>query len=99
MILQSRIRRDPQCWYWCGDGVTFIANIEDENGNFNELLRLHIPNDETVLGWHDISVPLADYAGQHITLVLQTDVGLVGDPTGDQAGWDSPQLMWKRTDS
>ena len=44
--------------------------------------------------WHDVEVPLRQYAGQTITLTLETDPGPKGDTTGDWAGWESPRVVY-----
>jgi hypothetical protein len=44
--------------------------------------------------WHDVQISLADYAGQTITLILETDPGPQGDTTGDWAGWETPRITY-----
>lgn len=93
--LQTRLAMHPESWYWGGDGATFIVTIQPEGSAPVELLRQHVGNSEADQTWHPVSVSLAAYAGQPVTLTLQTEVGPAGDGTGDWAGWETPRLFWE----
>ncbi|MCB0052491.1 MAG: hypothetical protein KDE24_23440, partial [Caldilinea sp.] len=51
------------------------------------------PADPADRDWQQAFVPLDEYRGQAITLVLATDPGPAGDDAGDRAGWGMPWLM------
>lgn len=94
VIFHAQMGLDPQSRSWGGDGVTFIVSLSQTSGQAVEIFRQHLHNDETGYGWHDIELPLTDYAGQSITLTLTTEAGPAGDATGDWAGWSTPRIMW-----
>lgn len=94
VTLQSRVATDPQSWSWGGDGVTFVVTIQANGAKPIEIYRQHIGNEAADHKWHDVSVSLAPYAGQGITLTLSTESGPAGDGTGDWAGWETPRLFW-----
>jgi hypothetical protein len=74
--------------------VTFVLRLETAEGQTAELLRQHIGNTPADQTWHEVSVSLADYAGQQVTLILTTEEGPAGDGTGDWAGWETPRLLY-----
>lgn len=94
VIFHAKIGLDPQSRSWGGDGVTFIVSLSQTSGQAVEIFRQHLHNDEISYGWHDIQLPLTDYAGQSITLTLTTEAGPAGNATGDWAGWGTPRIMW-----
>ncbi|MFN2136362.1 MAG: glycosyltransferase family 39 protein [Candidatus Promineifilaceae bacterium] len=93
LTLVTRIALDPQSWGWGGDGVTFMAAVEGGDGRTDELLRRHVANTDEEQRWHEISLPLAEYANQTVTITLGVDSGPAGDGTGDWAGWERPRLV------
>jgi hypothetical protein len=95
VIFSSRIALAPESWAWGGDGVTFVLGLETAAGQSTELFRQHIENTPPNQTWHDVSVSLAQYAGQTITLTLTTENGPAGDGTGDWAGWETPRLLYQ----
>lgn len=92
--LAFRIAMAPDSWTQAGDGVTF--NIYVESGREKQqLFSQYIdpkqnPADQR---WYSHRVDLSDYAGQTITLTLETDAGPAGDIRYDWAGWGSPRLL------
>jgi hypothetical protein len=90
----TRVAMAPNSWEWGGDGATFVLLLETEEGETVELYRQHVSNSDGDRDWHDVSVSLAQYAGEHIALTLTTEAGPIGDATGDWAGWERPRLMW-----
>lgn len=90
----SRIALAPESWEWGGDGVTFVLRLETAEGETVELFRQYIENTPDNQRWHDVSIPLSDYAGQTVTLILTTEAGPAGDSTGDWAGWETPRLLY-----
>jgi hypothetical protein len=90
----SRIAQAPASWVWGGDGVTFVLRLETAGGQPVELFRQYLENTAANHNWHSVSLSLADYAGQHVTLILTTEEGPAGDGTGDWAGWETPRLLY-----
>lgn len=43
--------------------------------------------------WIDVEVPLGRFAGEQVTLVLETTPGSAGDNRFDWAGWRQPRLF------
>jgi mannosyltransferase len=90
----SRIAMSPESWDWGGDGARFRVRLADADGRETVAFDQYISNQETDRTWHDVEVPLRQYAGQTITLTLETDPGPLGDTTGDWAGWDTPRIAY-----
>jgi hypothetical protein len=91
--LRFRIALAPESWEWGGDGATFIVAASAGAQPPRELFRRRVSNAPEDRRWHPASVSLAPYAGQAITLTLETQVGPAGDATGDWAGWDDPRVV------
>jgi hypothetical protein len=72
-----------------------VLAVETADGQTTELLHQYIENTPANQTWHDISISLAPYAGQSITLRLSTDNGPAGNGTGDWAGWKTPRLLYQ----
>jgi hypothetical protein len=84
---------DPQAWEWGGDGVTFGVKVRTQEGE-ETLWQRHItPADPADRDWQQVFVPLDNYRGQAVTLVLATTPGPAGNDAGDRAGWGMPWLM------
>jgi hypothetical protein len=84
---------DPQAWDWGGDGVTFAVKVRSRTGE-RTLWERHItPADPADRAWQQVFVPLDDYRGQEIDVVLVTAPGPAGNDAGDRAGWGLPWLM------
>ena len=92
--LRSRIAMAPESWDWGGDGSRFIVRVEDVSGNSQVVFDQYVSNQDVDRTWHDVAVPLRQYAGQTITLTLETEPGPQGDTTGDWAGWESPRVVY-----
>ena len=84
---------DPQAWDWGGDGVTFTVKARTAAGEQTLWSRHITPADPADRDWQQAFVPLDDYRGKAITLVLATDPGPAGNDAGDRAGWGMPWLM------
>lgn len=91
--LYFRGAMDPDSWDWGGDGATFVIRIETASGESRELYRKYISNDISNRRWHDELIPLAEFAGQSVTLTFTTEPGPSGDYTGDWAGWGMPLIV------
>ena len=81
-------------WNWGGDGSRFILRVEPESGDQVTVFDQYVSNQPPDRKWHDVDIPLDRFAGQTVTLTLQTDPGPQGDTTGDWAGWDSPRIVY-----
>lgn len=84
---------DPQAWEWGGDGVTFAVKVRSAAGERTLWTRHITPADPADRAWQQVFVPLDDYRGQAIEVVLVTDPGPAGNDAGDRAGWGLPWLM------
>ncbi|HET7375810.1 MAG TPA: hypothetical protein VFK30_03820, partial [Anaerolineae bacterium] len=91
---QARIAMAPESWGWGGNGSVFQLHVQDQSGNQATLYQRYVSNDDSDRDWHEVTVPLSQYAGQTITLTLMTDPGPGEDTTGDWAGWDSPRIIY-----
>ncbi len=94
-IFRTRIAMVPDSWEWGGDGSTFVLKVKSEDGVEEELFRQHISNELVDRYWHPLEIPLSNYAGQHVSLTLQTESGPTGNDTGDWAIWDRPGIWWE----
>ncbi len=84
---------DPQAWDWGGDGVTFAVKVRTVDGE-QTLWERHItPADAAGRGWQQVFVPLDDYRGQAVEVLLTTTPGPAGNDAGDRAGWGLPWLL------
>lgn len=92
-ILRFRNALAPESWDWGGDGVTFVATIQAQEGAPEEIFRQHISNDMADRDWHSAEISLAAYAGSTLNLTLATENGPLGDGTGDWAGWGAPRIL------
>ena len=84
---------DPQAWDWGGDGVTFVVKVRDADHERTLWSRYVTPTNPADRDWQQAFVPLDDYRGQAVTLILVTDPGAAGNDAGDRAGWGMPWLM------
>jgi hypothetical protein len=84
---------DPQAWDWGGDGVTFAVKVR-VGGQEKTLWQEHVtPADPAARDWQQAILPLDDYRGQAVELLLVTEPGPAGDNAADRAGWGLPWLM------
>lgn len=81
-------------WTMEGDGVLFRVGIT-VGSQYDELLRLvrnpfANPPDRP---WHEITLDLAEYAGERVDVLFSTNSSLAGDNrNGDFAVWGSPRI-------
>lgn len=90
----SRVAMAPESWAWNGDGSTFVVTINTVTEPPKTVFRQYVSNTPPDQVWHEVSVPLTLYAGQSITLTLQTAPGPAGDFSGDWAGWETPRILY-----
>jgi hypothetical protein len=93
----SRVAMAPESWAWGGDGSRFKLSVQLADGGRSTVFDQYVSNTLSDQDWHAVDVSLAAYAGQTITLTLETDAGPNGDTTGDWAGWDSPRVVYATT--
>jgi hypothetical protein len=88
--LEFGITLSPDLWGkpGCGDGVEFVVDAE-EGGRRTTLFRRYIDpkNNPADRRWLDCAVPLGQFAGRNVDLVLTTTPGPAGDFSYDHAGW------------
>jgi hypothetical protein len=84
---------DPQAWDWGGDGVKFAVKVRSQAGEQLLWERFLTPARAADREWQQAIVPLDEYRGQQVALILVTDPGPVGDASADRAGWGMPWLM------
>lgn len=84
---------DPQAWDWGGDGVKFAVKVRSQAGERLLWERFLTPARAADREWQQAIVPLDEYRGQQVALILVTDPGPVGDASADRAGWGMPWLM------
>jgi hypothetical protein len=92
--LRFRFALAPESWDWGGDGATFVVTASAGEEPPRELFRQHVGNAAEDRRWHSATVSLAPYAGQTITVTLETRTGPAGDAAGDWAGWDDPRVLY-----
>lgn len=97
--LVTRIALAPESWDWGGDGAHFSVRVTDAQGHSAVIFDRYISNQEADRTWHDVQVSLQAFAGQTITLTLETDPAPTGDTTGDWAGWETPRIVYESTAS
>ena len=87
----------PGSWDQDGDGVNFSAAIAGEQGE-QALYSSYLDpgSDPSQRGWQPAALDLSAYAGQQVTLTLQTDGGPAGDLQFDWACWGSPRIVVQR---
>jgi hypothetical protein len=93
LVFVSRVAMAPPSWEWGGDGSTFVATVSTADGNVQEIFNRYVSNQTEDRRWHDVEVPLEQFAGQRVTLTLRSDPGPAGDFSGDWAGWETPRIM------
>jgi len=84
---------DPQAWAWGGDGVTFAVKVRTAADERTLWSRHITPANAADRDWQQAFVPLDDYRGQPIELVLFSESGPAGNDAGDRAGWGMPWLL------
>jgi hypothetical protein len=92
-LFYGRAAMHPESWHWGGNGSVFVVQIQTEDTPLTEIYRQHVSNDENDRKWHEVRIPLQQYAGQTVTFTLLTEPGPNVDFSGDWAGWESPLIM------
>ena len=93
-LFYSRVAMYPDSWYWGGDGSEFVVQIQTEDMPPTDIYRQYVSNNQSDQKWHEVTIPLQQYAGQVVTFTLMSEPGPNGDFSGDWAGWESPLIMW-----
>jgi hypothetical protein len=91
-LLDLAIATAPESWQQPGDGVTFAVYVEAGQG-VRQLFSAYIDpkQDVTARRWQPTTLDLGPYAGQTVTITLETGAGLAGDYRYDWAGWGAPR--------
>jgi hypothetical protein len=93
-VLVFNVATAPESWLLPGDGVSFAVYVKSDNGAHQVFSTYIDPkNIEADRKWHKFSVDLDPYAGNAITLILETGTGPRGDYRYDWAGWGDLQLL------
>jgi hypothetical protein len=84
-----------EAWPKGGDGVVFSVSVRKEDGKLARIFTRHVDpqHSDADRRWLDLSIPLRQFAGQKIQMVLETQVGPAGDGAFDWAGWSRPRLF------
>jgi hypothetical protein len=85
---------NESAWTSRGDGVEFSIYAATATGEERRLFSAYVdpkhrPEDRR---WFDTVVMLGTFAGQEVSLVLETDPGPAGDRDYDWAGWSRAVL-------
>ncbi len=73
------------------DGVMFIVEVVDENGQRHRLTELHGVQGK----WRELVADLTKFSGQKVWLRLIADVGPNDNSTADWASWGMPRVELK----
>jgi tetratricopeptide (TPR) repeat protein len=92
--LAFELATSPESWEQPGDGVAFAVYVESQQG-MEQVFSSYIDpkHEESDRRWHPHTVDLGAYAGQTVTIVLETTGGPAGDSRFDWAGWGTPRLL------
>jgi hypothetical protein len=90
---------DPAARGWGGDGVTFAVAVKANRQETTLWSRHLAPDQPADLDWQTVFVPLDDFRGQTVTLVLTTAPGPANNDAADRAGWGLPWLMQGTADT
>jgi hypothetical protein len=93
--LQFGIGINEEAWEKGTDGVVFSVSARRVDGGLVRIFSRyldpgHVASDQR---WIDVEVPLSQFAGSKVALILETGAGPKGDRTADWAGWSSPRLF------
>jgi tetratricopeptide (TPR) repeat protein len=74
------------------DGATLRVLVEDAAGHATPVYERAVNHDLAARGWIRGDADLSRWAGQELTLVLETGAGPAGDTTDDWFGWGNIAL-------
>jgi hypothetical protein len=92
------VATSPESWDQEGDGVDFAVYVRSQEGTA-QVFSTHVDpkHNPKERRWHPGEIDLSPYAGQTITLVLETRTGPAGDYRYDWAGWGEPRLALRQS--
>ena len=93
--IQFGVGISEEAWSNGTDGVVFSASIRRADGRQTKIFSryldpAHVTADQR---WVDVEVPLSQFAGSEVAVVLESAAGPNGDRTADWAGWSSPRVF------
>ena len=93
--LEFGIGVSEEAWPKGGDGVVFSVLVRKEDGKAAKVFTQHLDPQHSNADrhWFDLQIPLRQFAGQKIQIVLETQVGPAGNAAFDWAGWSRPRLF------
>jgi len=93
--LQVGIGINEQAWTKGTDGVVFSILVRRADGQQPRIFSRYL-NPANVIEdrrWVDVELPLGQFAGTDVGIVLLTAAGPNNDRTSDWAGWSSPRMF------
>ena len=60
--LVTRVAMAPASWEWGGDGSTFVVTVTTAGGSLHKIFNLYVNKEEADRRWHDVEVPLDQFA-------------------------------------
>jgi hypothetical protein len=93
--LQFGIGINEEAWSKGTDGVDFSVSARRADGRLIRLFSRHLDPGHVATDqrWIDVELPLDQFAGSKVALILETGPGPNGDRIADWAGWSSPRLF------
>jgi hypothetical protein len=93
-VLSFDVATDPESWDQPGDGVTFAVFVKSDQGT-EQIFSTYIDpkRDPEARRWHPYALELAEYTGQTVSIIFETDAGPARDHRYDWAGWGAPRLL------
>jgi len=84
-----------EAWPKGGDGVVFSVSVKKEDGKLARIFTRHLDpqHSDEDQRWLDMQIPLRQFAGQKVQVVLETQVGPAGNAAFDWGGWSQPRLF------
>lgn len=84
---------DPVARGWATDGALFRVWVQPDRGQRQLAGELSVDRATALRGWVPGSADLAHWAGQTVTLTIESDPGPRGDRADDWYGWSMLALM------
>lgn len=97
-LLVGHAAMRPEVWTKEGDGANLVVSIVDASGTRTEVARYTLVPFivDSHRNLHPLRVSLDPWAGQTVTLVLETDPERWGNAVNDVPLWVDPRIEWPR---